>query len=482
MRFSLIGVIFLMTLMLASAVVVTKAFRQTTYECSPSVLLLVFRSENPSRLHEELNSEDAAVLRELRGRGATFLECRASSPWYPSATASLLTGLYPSEHGMTRAHAHLTEDVETLAERLAAAGFRTFAAVGRSSLLEHTNVLQGFTFIEREDEQETFSAFMEFKDLLPEYRRFFALVEIDVDALGGPRLLPKVLDVIYDGLGRDAFLKYGVLAVTALDTSRPMDPLDLRGHDPRIPFLLAGKPLNIGPGKCVLKTVSLCTLEKTLRELALGQGFDIRDAVRRGEAAAFEMMVDHDRLNAGEVRKPPPYFSRSFRFDDNDYCYLVPPVGKSRLIDPEGKPVERESAWAETFRRRHEEFLAGRASVEDRNIPQTAGPVLDEALASRLGRAWNRPELLGHPLHAVEHFRMAEALAACGYHAMAVGDLNYALIMEDDFPAALLALARSYASMDPKGARKYYEEILKRYGKSSRFEEMVKEARRFLGP
>jgi len=58
-----------------------------------------------------------------------FERCVAQSSWTKPATASILTGLNPSEHGVQREASRLDAELETLAEPFQAAGWRTGAFV-----------------------------------------------------------------------------------------------------------------------------------------------------------------------------------------------------------------------------------------------------------------------------------------------------------------------------------------------------------------
>ena len=60
--------------------------------------------------------------------------------------ASLFTGLLPSEHGSHAGHQWLDEDLDTLAERLRAAGYRTLAISGNPNVNEAFGFGQGFDF------------------------------------------------------------------------------------------------------------------------------------------------------------------------------------------------------------------------------------------------------------------------------------------------------------------------------------------------
>jgi arylsulfatase A-like enzyme len=85
-----------------------------------------------------------------REHATRFTEARSTSPWTLPAHGSLLTGLFPSEHGAdhprsvgdrpeqiaSRPANRLREDVPTLAEDLRAAGYRTGAVVANWAYLD----------------------------------------------------------------------------------------------------------------------------------------------------------------------------------------------------------------------------------------------------------------------------------------------------------------------------------------------------------
>ncbi len=75
------------------------------------------------------------VLDGMAAEGALFEDASAAAPWTLPSHASMLTGLYPHEHGVTTMRLGLGKDVPTLASLLARAGYRT-AAVVNSTWLE----------------------------------------------------------------------------------------------------------------------------------------------------------------------------------------------------------------------------------------------------------------------------------------------------------------------------------------------------------
>ncbi len=91
-----------------------------------------------------------------------FTQALSASTWTLPSTASMVTGLLPSQHGATSIHAPLAPRVLTLAERLAAAGYRTAAFTDGGFLDPRWGFAQGF---ERYD--STAGKAWQYKDAAP---------------------------------------------------------------------------------------------------------------------------------------------------------------------------------------------------------------------------------------------------------------------------------------------------------------------------
>lgn len=84
------------------------------------------------------------ALARFAHEGVRFTQCTSSAPWTLPSMASLLTGLYPSQHGAVNAATPLAAELDTLAERFAAAGYRTGAFTGGAFVGPAHRLDQGF--------------------------------------------------------------------------------------------------------------------------------------------------------------------------------------------------------------------------------------------------------------------------------------------------------------------------------------------------
>jgi arylsulfatase A-like enzyme len=83
-------------------------------------------------------------LDALAARGVRFERAYATLPKTNPALSSMMTGRYPSAHGVRRNGAHLPESELTLAEILQAAGYNTAAFVSNHVMAARHGLAQGF--------------------------------------------------------------------------------------------------------------------------------------------------------------------------------------------------------------------------------------------------------------------------------------------------------------------------------------------------
>ena len=88
--------------------------------------------------------ETSPTIDALARRGVLYEDVTATSPWTLPSHASLLTGLYPSRHGVKDREHQLGAEVLPLAEILTGAGYRTRAIVNALYVSERFGLGRGF--------------------------------------------------------------------------------------------------------------------------------------------------------------------------------------------------------------------------------------------------------------------------------------------------------------------------------------------------
>ncbi|NOT28916.1 MAG: sulfatase [Planctomycetes bacterium] len=120
----------------------------------PNVLLISIDTLRPDRLgcygHER---ETSPTLDGLAKAGVLFTDVTAASPWTLPSHASILTGRYPSRHGVKDHVNHLRRGVPTLASVLRGKGYKTMAVVNSHNLSERYGLNRGFLAFEYLEEQ-----------------------------------------------------------------------------------------------------------------------------------------------------------------------------------------------------------------------------------------------------------------------------------------------------------------------------------------
>ena len=111
----------------------------------PNILFIVIDTLRADRLGAYGAERDTSpAIDALAAQSVRFERAYSTSPWTKPAVASLLTGLYPSTHQVNSAARHLPEAADTLAEILAAEGYRTFGVVSHYLLTAERGFAQGF--------------------------------------------------------------------------------------------------------------------------------------------------------------------------------------------------------------------------------------------------------------------------------------------------------------------------------------------------
>lgn len=125
----------------------------------PDILFVTFDTTRRDHLscygHERLTTPS---IDRLAATGVLFTDCQAVIPVTGPSHASLMTGLYPHVHGAFRNGVPLPDVPATLAETLAAQGYRTGAFVAGWTLkAQQSGLDRGFEAYDDEDMDERYS-------------------------------------------------------------------------------------------------------------------------------------------------------------------------------------------------------------------------------------------------------------------------------------------------------------------------------------
>lgn len=115
---------------------------------APNVLWVVFDTTRADHLSLYGYERKTSPHLETFAADATVFErAYATAPWTVPSHASMLTGLFPREHGCTRAHPFLAPELPVLPQVLAEAGYETALFAGNPWLDAHSGLSRGFQYV-----------------------------------------------------------------------------------------------------------------------------------------------------------------------------------------------------------------------------------------------------------------------------------------------------------------------------------------------
>jgi arylsulfatase A-like enzyme/tetratricopeptide (TPR) repeat protein len=110
----------------------------------PSILLVTLDTTRADSLGFENDEVETPALDALAARGTRFSGAWSTAPMTLPSHASMLTGLYPSQHGIHENSRFLDERHTLLAERLGAAGYTSAAFISGYPLKRQFGLARGF--------------------------------------------------------------------------------------------------------------------------------------------------------------------------------------------------------------------------------------------------------------------------------------------------------------------------------------------------
>lgn len=110
----------------------------------PNIVLIIADTLRADAVAATTSANAAGGLRALANDGVTFPFAYAQSSWTRPSVATILTGLYPSQHGAIHKTSALPDGVTTLAEALRTRGYWTAGFVTNINVAPIFNFQQGF--------------------------------------------------------------------------------------------------------------------------------------------------------------------------------------------------------------------------------------------------------------------------------------------------------------------------------------------------
>ncbi len=134
---------------LVSSAVLLVAFACERPPEGPNVLFVVWDTVRADRMSLYGYERPTTPQLDLWARNArVFDDCRSTAGITVSSHAAMFTGMLPTETGASNEHQWLDEGLDTLAEILRDAGWRTYAWSANPHLSEEENFTQGFGVVE----------------------------------------------------------------------------------------------------------------------------------------------------------------------------------------------------------------------------------------------------------------------------------------------------------------------------------------------
>ena len=133
------------------------AFAGCTKPSRPNVILISIDCLNERQFEAAIEGGYAPAIASLSEDALVYSRAYAHAPWTTPSHMSLLTGLYPSQHGRDLPYGLMIEwndyydrlpAFDTMGDRLKAAGYETAAFVGQGSISGIYGIQQGFELFE----------------------------------------------------------------------------------------------------------------------------------------------------------------------------------------------------------------------------------------------------------------------------------------------------------------------------------------------
>lgn len=146
---------------------------------APNILWVIFDTTRADHLSlYGYERQTSPHLDQFAADSVVFERAYSTASWTAPSHASMLTGLYPRQHGCTFEHTYLAQDIPYLPEILAEAGYDTALFTGNPWLDVHSGLSRGFLH----KVPSWRSSFTTWFMLAGSLQRHFSLIEVDKGA------------------------------------------------------------------------------------------------------------------------------------------------------------------------------------------------------------------------------------------------------------------------------------------------------------
>lgn len=126
----------------------------------PNVLLIVVDTLSAKHIptfNKEIDIE-SNFIKKLSETGITFQNAYSTSSWTKPTISSILSGLYPREHGVGTLTGSLNNEIKTLPGFLKEHNYQTSAVISHTILDEKSNILKDFDFVKNVNRHDPHAA------------------------------------------------------------------------------------------------------------------------------------------------------------------------------------------------------------------------------------------------------------------------------------------------------------------------------------
>lgn len=274
----------------------------------PNVILLIFDTLRSDYLSCYDATQETQAFERTASRGTLFENAFGTAPGTPVSHASMYSGQYPSEHGVTGQYINLPEEIPVMADRFRDAGYETFGITGPPKMGSDWGYDRGFEELyEHYHDMPTPPSWRNISKSVtdPRYRRYF-LRQLTKGGREKTKYKFGLLrDRIQDDLSRPFFTVSNIATVhSPYDPPRPYKQRAVPGYSR--PSLFLFEHLLDRHGSIDDPEVRLDRVENVQRADGIGR-----------------FLADPEYLNASEVQLLRSWYAATVEYLDREFSQFL---------------------------------------------------------------------------------------------------------------------------------------------------------------